>query len=237
MAFGDSPEDQRLRDAWDTFCDRLKSAGGRAFKDLNPTNPLQRADAFRFLTQNLGQAFDLALETKDTRYPQLHAFSSPTCKLGSDCADFVYIQGWIDGESVYKISGNRGTARFINFTVQGPRPERMANGGPPLHDPFGDTPEANIFGHQLESAWDGGFELYIGGAERGPNWLPTTPVSRKLFIRQGFDRWEERPAQLRIERVGMTEPKPLPTPDTMIAGMDWAGVFLDSMMQTWPDWG
>lgn len=236
MAYGDGPDDERLSDAWVAFCDRLKMAGARAFKDSNPTNPLQRADAFRLLTQNLGQAFDLALETKDTRYPLLHAFSSPTCKLASDCADFVYIQAWVDGESVYKISGNRGTARFLNFTVQGPRPERMANGGPPIHEPFGDTPEANLFGHQLKSEWDGSFELYIGGPERGPNWLPTTRGSRKLFLRQGFDRWEERPAQMRIERVGMTEPKPLPTPDTMIAAMGWAGMFLDTMMETWPDW-
>jgi hypothetical protein len=237
MAFGDSPDDQSLRAAWFAFCERLKVAGERAFKDHNPTNPLQRADAFRFLTQNVGQAFDLALETKDTRFPMLHTFSSPTCKLASDCADFVYIQAWIDGESVYKISGNRGTVRFLNFTVQGPRPERMANGGPSIHEPFGDTPQANLSGHQLKSEWDGSFELHIGGPERGPNWLPTNSGSRKLFIRQGFDRWDERPAQMRIERVGMTEPKPVPTPEAMIAGMNWAGMFLDTMMETWPDWG
>ena len=237
MAFGDSPYDQSLRDAWFAFCDRLKTAGERAFKNHNPTNPLQRADAFRFLTQNVGQAFDLALETKDTRFPMLHTFSSPTCKLASDCADFVYVQAWIDGESVYKISGNRGTVRFLNFTVQGPRPERMANGGPSIHEPFGDTPQANLFGHQLKSEWDGSFELYIGGPERGPNWLPTNSGSRKLFIRQGFDRWDERPAQMRIERLGMADPKPVPTPEAMIAGMNWAGMFLDTMMETWPDWG
>ena len=43
-------------------------------RTIIPPTPLHRADAFRFLTQNLGQAFDLALETKDTRYPVMHAF-------------------------------------------------------------------------------------------------------------------------------------------------------------------
>jgi len=57
------------------------------------------------------------------------------------------------------VSGNRGTARFINFTIQGPRPNKPDV----LHEPFGDIPEANLFGHQLETAWDGSFELYIGG--------------------------------------------------------------------------
>jgi hypothetical protein len=236
MAFGDGHEDDALREAWKLFCERLQAAGDRVFKDYNPPTPLHRADAFRFLTQNLGQAFDLGLETKDTRYPVLHTFVTPFCKLGGDCADFVYQQAWIDGDSVYRISGNKGTARFLNFTVQGPRPEKQpGTNWPSLHEPFGDIPEANLFGHQLETQWDGSFELYIGGARRGPNWLPTTPGSRKLFLRQGFDRWSELPARMRIERVGMTEPRPLPTPEVMMQAMDWAGQFVTGLMNDWPD--
>ena len=82
MAFGDSPHDKALRDAWHAFCERLKTAGDLVFKDHNPATSLQRADGFRFLTQNLSQAFDLALETKDTRYPMIHAFCAPDRKLG-----------------------------------------------------------------------------------------------------------------------------------------------------------
>jgi hypothetical protein len=236
MAFGDGDDDDALRTAWRLFCERLQDAGERAFKDYNPASARHRADAFRFLTQNLGQAFDLALETKDTKYPVIHAFCTPFCKLGSDNADFVYQQAWIDGESVYKISGNRGTARFLNFTVQGPRPESQpGTTWPSLHEPFGDIPEANLFGHQLETQWDGGFELFIGGPRRGPNWLPTTAGSRKLFLRQGFDRWSELPAQLRIERVGMTEPRPVLMPADITAAMAWAGHFITGVMNDWPD--
>ncbi|OBG99698.1 hypothetical protein A5696_18705 [Mycobacterium sp. E2699] len=231
MAFGDGPDDAALDRAWSEFCERLKTAGSQAFKDLNATSGLQRADAFRFLTQNLGQAFDLALETRDTRYPAMHAFCSPTRKLGGDCADFTYQQVWIDGESTYRISGTRGTAPFFNVTVQGSRPD----GPHVLHEPFGDVPEANLFGDQLRVEPDGTFELYVGGSERGPNWLPTTAGSRKLFIRQGFDRWDERPARMRIERVDMDSPKPLPTPDTMVAAMRWAGEFVTGLMSDWPE--
>ena len=236
MAFGDSTDDEGLRMAWVEFCGRLQEAGERVFKDFNPATPLHRADGFRFLAQNLGQAFDLALETKDTRYPVIHAFCTPYCKLGGDAADFVYQQAWIDGESTYKISGNRGTARFLNFTVQGPRPDAVAaSDAPSLHEPFGDVPEANLFGHQLETAWDGSFELTVGGPRRDRNWLPTTSGSRKLFIRQGFDRWSEAPARLRIERIGMTGPRPLPTPEGIANAMDWAGRFVSGLMNDWPD--
>lgn len=236
MAFGDAPCDPPLQGAWQTFCRNLEAAGDRVFKDYNPATPAHRVDAFRFLTQNLGQAFDLALETRDTRYPALHPFCTPTRKLGGDAADFVYLQAWIDGESVYRISGNRGSARFINFTVQGQRPDKQpGTDWPSLHDPFGDIPEANLFGHQLATDEHGNFELFIGGPERVPNWLPSTPSTRKLFLRQGFDRWDELPARLNIERVGMAEPKPSPSPETLIEAMEWAGRFVVALMDDWPD--
>jgi hypothetical protein len=104
-----------------------------------------------------------------------------------------------------------------------------------LHEPFGDTPEANLFGQQLDVADDGRFEIYIGGPERGPNWLPTTAASRKLFIRQGFDRWDELPAQMWIERIDMASPKPLPAPATMVEAMGWAGEFVTGLMSDWPE--
>jgi hypothetical protein len=238
MAYGDSPHDKALKEAWGAFCDQLKSAGDLVFKDNNPATPLQRVDGFRYLTQNLSQAFDLGLETKDTRYPALHLFCSPTRKLGSDNADCIYMQAWIDGEQTYKISGRKGTARMWNIAVQGPR-RADAYGKPQrriLHDPFGDAPEANIFGNELVTNWDGTFELYIGGEKRGPNWLPTTKGSRKLFLRQYFDDWSEEPAAFRIERVGMDAPRPMPTPEQMIEAMTWAGQFCHDVVDYWPDW-
>jgi len=235
MAYGDSPDDAALKAAWDGFCEALKSAGASAFKDAVPANPLQRADAFRFLTQNLGQAFPLALETADPAYPMIHWFTHPTMKLGGDVADFTYRQAWISGEYQYRLSGRRGTARFFNVTVQGPKPALMANGNPPLHEPFGDGPEANLFGHQLVTEADGSFEIVIGGEQGGANWLPLTPGSRKLFIREGFDGWDETPTPLTIERIGMSGPRPLPSPERMIAAMQWAGDFATGLMRDWPE--
>ncbi len=236
MAFGDAPDDAALRDAWWQFCDRLRYAGELVFKDANPGTPVQRADAMRFLTQNLGQAFDLGLETRDPAYPQIHPLCTPTRKLGGDVADFTYRQAWIDGRHEYKITGRRGTARWLNMTVQGPRPETIpGTDWPSLHEPFGDIPETNIFGHQLITDAAGNFELYIGGPERAENWLPTTSGSRKVFIREAFDAWFETPTELTIERIGMRTPRPQPDPETMIEAMGWAGDFLTGAMRDWPE--
>jgi hypothetical protein len=236
MAYGAGAADEALNSAWNRFCDQLREAGSLVFKDANPGAPIHRADAYRFLTQNLGQAFDLALETRDPAYPQIHPFCTPTRKLGGDVADFTYRQAWIDGRHAYRITGKRGTARFFNVTVQGPRPEKMpGTGSPSLHEPFGDIPEANITGQQIKADAHGNFELYIGGEKRAGNWLPTTPGSRKLFIREGFDAWFEQPTTLSIERLGMNGPRPVPGADQMIEAMHWAGDFLTGMMGDWPE--
>jgi hypothetical protein len=235
MAYGDGNDDEALRAGWDAFCDQIKAAGEKAFKDANPASPLHRADAFRFLTQNLGQAFDLALETKDPAFPQIHYFTTPTMKLGGDVADFTYRQAWISGEHSYKITGKRGTARWFNLTVQGSRPAATASGAPSLHEPFGDIPECNILGHQIRTDAEGKFELFIGGEGHAENWLPTTQGSRKLFIREAFDAWAETPTSLTIERIGMDSPRPLPNPERMIEAMGWAGNFLTGAMRDWPE--
>jgi hypothetical protein len=236
MAYGDSPVDKPLKEAWHQFCEELKRAGDMVFKDHNPATSLQRADGFRFLTQNLSQAFDLALETKDPAYPAIHAFCAPDRKLGGDNADFVYLQAWIDDKSVYKITGKAGTARFMNFTVQGARPEKyQGTDFRNLHEPFGDTPQANLFGQELKTEWDGSFVLYIGGPKREPNWLPTTLGTRKLFLRQGFDRWDEESAQYRIERLDMDTPRPVPTHETVLQAVGWAQNFMHGVMNDWPE--
>ncbi len=237
MAYGDTPYDKELYTEWSNFCDKLKSAGQRVFKDSNPATVANRVDGFRYLTQNLGQAFDLALETKNTKYPRLHAFTSPTRKLGGDNADCIYIQAWIDGESVYKVSGNMGSARMWNITVQGPKSDSAygIKTDRPLFDPFGDTPEANIFGDEIKANWDGTFELYIGGEKRGPNWLPTTKGTRKLFLRQYFDGLDEEAAEYRIERVGMTKPRPIPTPGELTDAMKWAADFTYNCVDYFPE--
>src|SRR4051812_3229421 len=72
--FGQSDGDKALLEAWNQFCDRLRDSGANAFKSTITPAPLVRADAFRFLLQNLGQSFTLGFETKNTKFPVIHTF-------------------------------------------------------------------------------------------------------------------------------------------------------------------
>ena len=208
---------------------RLQAAGERVFKDYNPATPLQRADGFRFLTQNLGQAFDLALETKDTRYPVIHAFCTPLLQARRRRSR-LHLSAGLDRRAVASTrSRATGAPRDSSTSPCRGRARRRCPGptAPSLHEPFGDIPEANLFGHQLETAWDGSFELYLGGPRRGPNWLPTTPGSRKLFIRQGFDRWNETArAPVASSASAWTSRARCRRPKTIVGAIDWAGRFV-----------
>lgn len=105
---------------------------------------------------------------------------SPIVRLGST-----------DGTPT-KVAGRHGTARWLNLTVTGSRPDTVpGTDWSSLHEPFGDIPEANTLGNQIETDADGNFAVYAGG-EKGPtNWLPTAAGTRRLVIRAAFDAWFE----------------------------------------------
>ena len=230
MAFGDNPVDESLRAAWHDFCDEVKAAGDHVFKDISGSSDGERTNAFRYLTQNLSQAFDIWLENRDTRRPYLHAFCGPTRGLGADNADCIYLQSWINDHDTYKISGNKGTARMFNIAVQGPWRAT-------LHEPFGDTPFANVFGEQLETDWDGNFVLWISPEPHPGNWMQSVPGVRKIFYRQYFDTWDEVPASYQIERVGddAEDLPPAIEPAALIDSFERAGRFVRECTQDWPD--
>ena len=229
MAFGDNPNDAAMRDAWHAFCDEAKSAADHVFKDESGASDGERTNAFRYLTQNLSQAFDIWLENRQTRYPSIHAFCGPTRKLGCDNADCIYLQSWINDRDTYKISGTRGTAKMFNIAVQGPWKGA-------LHEPFGDTPVANLFGEHIETDWDGNFELWISPEPHAGNWIQSTPGVRKVFYRQYFDHWDEVPASYRIQRIGGgDELPPAIEPAELIDAFGRAGQFVVDVVKDWPD--
>ena len=229
MAFGDNPNDTALRDGWLAFCDRIKQAADHVFKDESGASDGERTNAFRYLTQNLSQAFDIFLENRDDRYPNLHAFCGPTRKLGADNPDCIYLQSWINDHDTYKVSGNRGTAKMFNIAVQG-----VWTGS--LQEPFGDTPVDNIFGEELSTDWNGDFTLWISPEPHPGNWIESRPGVRKIFYRQYFDHWDEIPATFRIERIGDgAEPPPALEPAWLLESFERAADFVVNTVKDWPN--
>ncbi len=62
---------------------------------------------------------------------------------------------------------------------------------------------------------NGCFELILSCNPQGSNWLPMTPETGTLVVRQTFlDREAETPAELRIERINCPEDERRPSPLT-----------------------
>ena len=58
---------------------------------------------------------------------------------------------------------------------------------------------------------DGRFELIVSQREQPGNWLPMSPETNSINVRQTFqDRRTERAAELRIERIGASAETPQP---------------------------
>ena len=67
-----APADRlRSGDAWDEFCDALKSAG-RVVLERSPDSDLDRAEGYRRLTRLLRMGQKLSLEYADPAAPELH---------------------------------------------------------------------------------------------------------------------------------------------------------------------
>ncbi len=234
MAYGDTPYDEMLKQAWDQFCDSLREAGELVFSDGAPSTPLDRAVGFRHVSRNISRALESTLEHTDPRFPNFRWNMTPTRKYGGDNPDSLYLKATIDGEHTYRIVGNRGSVKFIAVSVLRPETETQR-----LDAKFEGSAEiGRLLGDRIQTEWDGTFEIILSPDEHPGNWIKTAPEVGQVTIRQFFGDWErERPMTVRIERVGAEgEMPPVQTPEGVAQGLRDAGGFLVNIVDYWMDW-
>jgi hypothetical protein len=186
--------------AWAEFCDALKEVGALVQDARAPADPLDRAEGYRFLMRLVRYGFESFLEYNDPLHPQLHRGSHETIKIIHENPDNLYLGARVDGRHRYRVFGTLGTARWMSFNVHA---GAFGSGGR-------GTAEA-LDARELVLGPDRRFELFLGGARRGANWLPLPPDAGSLIVRQTFaDRASERACELEIERIDADEhPEPL----------------------------
>jgi hypothetical protein len=186
--------------AWDRFCDALKDVGKLVSDARAPADPLDRAEGYRFLMRLVRYGFESFLEFSDPLHPVLHRGSHETIKIIHENPDNLYLGARIDGRHRYRVHGTLGTARWMSFNVHAGAFGAGGRG----------TAHA-LDARELLLGADRRFELFLGGEQRGPNWLPLPPDAGSLIVRQTFaDRERERASELAIERVDVGEaPAPL----------------------------
>ena len=189
-------------ESWDEFCDTLKAAGAALQFPGAPRDPFNQTEGYRYLSRIARAGLMAFIEHADAKAPVLHRVVNETTKLGADNPDNFYQTAALNGNYEYKISGRRNTVAYLSSARN---PAIMARGGLP--------PTGHIESDQIEMDEDGCFELVLSRHLQDRNWLPMTPETGTLVVRQTFlDRETETPAELHIERINCpgTERRPSP---------------------------
>ncbi len=220
----DTNEEQLLRRAWIDFCEELKQAADVPFGATVPPHIADRSAGVETLARNISLALNFQHDYADPRFPELIHYFDPVRKQGGDNTDAVYVGATINGTDTYRISGDRGTARFFAVTA-------VEKG----QTPWGGKVAHILFDHELEVAADGSFELLISPEPQSGNWLRTSPDTFRITFRQFFADWEnERPMKARIDRLtgDMSPPAP-PTPQILAERLPAAARWVKESIEFW----
>jgi hypothetical protein len=175
---------------WLDFCESLKSAGAEILAAGTPTDDLNRAEGFRYLTRLLRLSLEKHLEFSDPFCPQFYSLSHETAKIGNDNPDNFYQNCAIDGRCNYRITGNAGQAEYLSIETKA---GSFAGRGDM-------APTGHVTLEDLELGPAGEFELLVSATPQPGNWLPMTAESDNILVRQTFrDRRAERKVELQIE--------------------------------------
>ena len=221
--FGDNSNDARLRASWDDFCDQLKEAGDLVFRDTTPAQDIDRAKGFRLLARNISLALQFHLENNDPDFPELLHYFDPLRKQGGDNTDALYVGAPINGEHSYRISGQRGSARYFAVTV-------LEDGD----TPWGGAVVGSLIDKDIAVEGDGSFSIILSPEVHPGNWIQTTPGSWRVTLRQFFADWEnEQPMIARIDRLGELEHDPDFSPAQLEQGLQGAAGWIRDSTEYW----
>ncbi|VVE70011.1 hypothetical protein PCA31118_03396 [Pandoraea captiosa] len=186
-------------DVWNNFCDALKRAGEQILRADAPSDPLTRAEGFRYLSRLTRIALEMQVEAGSPEFPSFMVPSHETAKIGADNPDNYYQVALISGEYEYRVSGNRGDIQNINFSTK--------RGG---YDTNGKLVLSGLIeAKHMHFEPDGSFELILSKHERPGNWLRLTADTSQLLVRQYLPRRREQtPARISIARIDPTHASP-----------------------------
>ncbi|HEY9036531.1 MAG TPA: DUF1214 domain-containing protein [Pseudomonadales bacterium] len=212
---------------WDDFCDRLKRAGQQVLRPEAPADALDRAEGYRYLTRLLRIALEMHVESADRDFPVFYKPSHETAKIGADNPDNLYWRAELNGEHDYRITGTRGTVDYLGFGTQAGGYEKDGR----------NEPTGYLDSRQLQVDAEGRFEIILSATKKPGNWLPMTPNTRTVIVRQTFlDRATEIPGSMTIERLDAgSVPKPL-NPDALAQGLASAAGFVEGTARLFADW-
>ncbi len=192
MSGGSGDGDVEMSGAWAHLLDRLKAAEQLVVSAPVNRNRIDYASGMRHLMVLLAVGVDEALRFDPD--PVLSVGRTSTDDIltwGMECPDCIYLRATLRGGETYRLSGNRGTARYVGLQTM---------------DGIASTTNCLVDDLDVDAA--GNFEAILSADHHEGNWLGVEGAHPTLVVRHFFYDWDtEKPSSLQIERIG-TEVEP-----------------------------
>ncbi len=186
---------------WREFTRTISEMEKLVWSDPLVKDDLTRSEGVRYLTRLIAGAIPMTMELADADYPQFFHFLSTRIHWGLPATDCHYEWAAVHGDHVYRIAGDRGTAKLFDIeTRQG-------------H--FAHINEWKLFDRRsdFQVGPDNHVEIVLSRDKPADvphsNWVQLAEGPGNIIFRQYYYDWlREQPARLNIQRVGATYPPP-----------------------------
>ena len=187
MAAGDVASGQ----AWDEFCRRLSELGREIVGGDFPAAEQDRVEGFRHLANQVACWLTYAVGQSNPAVPVFFRHNNLTYRWGGPNVDQNARRAVIDGNATYRISGvMHACTDFILQVKSG----SMHTGNPRV--------DAEVRAGDLGIGPGDSFELVLSATKQPENWVPITPTSEVVHIRDYYFDWQPvEPAAFVIERL------------------------------------
>ncbi|PJE24584.1 MAG: hypothetical protein CK431_05160 [Mycobacterium sp.] len=186
-ASSENGETRGLGQAWSYLLDRLGTAAEKVQSDAANRNRADLTAGMRHLLVLLTAGIDEVLRFDPDPVLRVQRTSTDdVLTWGMECPDCIYTRAVLRGGESYRVSGNRGTARYVGLQTMN-----------------GIASTANTLADELDADADGNFELVLSAEERPGNWMRIEGDHPTFTVRHFFYDWDSEVASsLRIERLG-----------------------------------
>ncbi|MDP7701614.1 hypothetical protein [Mycobacterium sp. TY815] len=181
---GDTPA---LPQAWSHLLDRLRAAAVSVESDPANRNRADLTAGMRHLLVLLAAGVDEVLRFDPDPVLRVQRTSTDdVLTWGMECPDCIYTRAVLRRGESYRVSGNRGTARYVGLQTMN-----------------GIVATANTLVDELSADAGGDFEVVLSADERPGNWMRIEGDHPTFTVRHFFYDWDNEVASsLRIERLG-----------------------------------